>query len=56
MTFEEAQYIIIGMEDGWFIGTQKDYEEAKKYVIDHVGELREISLFEKTTNNKNKEL
>lgn len=43
MTFEQAQYIVIGMEDGWLVGTQKDYEEAKKYVIDHNGELSKIS-------------
>lgn len=39
MSFEKAQYIIIGMEDGWLMGTQEDYDEAKRYVIAHIGEL-----------------
>lgn len=38
-SIKEAQYIIIGIEDGWLKGDQKYYDEAKQYIIDHIDEI-----------------
>lgn len=39
MDFEEAKYIIIGMQCGWLKSTQKDYEKAQEYIIKHIDKL-----------------
>lgn len=36
MTFTEAQYIIIGTEDGWLEYSKERYKEAKEYIIKHI--------------------